>query len=77
MSIIWRIIGAVIIILGIIGMKKERIGRFWSIIDLSLVPFVWQLDLLFCGYLSSSRPTNSPVTQVPSTLVVATKVSFW
>jgi len=41
MSIIWRIIGAMSIILGIIGKKKEIpesiIGRFWSIIDLSLV----------------------------------------
>ena len=41
MSIIWRIIGAVSIILGIIGKKKKEIpesiiGRFWSIIDLSL-----------------------------------------
>ena len=40
-SIIWRIIGAVSIILGIIGKKKKEIpesiiGRFWSIIDLSL-----------------------------------------
>ena len=42
MNIIWRIIGAVSIILGIIGKKKKEIpesitGRFWSIIDLSLL----------------------------------------
>ena len=41
MSIIWRIIGAVSIILGIIGKKKKEIpesiiGRFWSIIDLKI-----------------------------------------
>ena len=40
MSIIWRIIRAVSIILGIIGKKKipeSIMGRFWSIIDLSLL----------------------------------------
>ena len=42
MSIIWRIIGVVSIILGIIGKIRRKeisesiIGRFWSIIDLSL-----------------------------------------
>ena len=42
MRIVWRIIGAVSIILGIIGKEikkfhaESKVGRFWSIIDLSL-----------------------------------------
>ena len=49
MSIIWRIIGAVNIILGIIGKKKEiSERRFWSIIDLA-----WDRNFIKFKLLSS------------------------
>jgi len=66
MSIIWRIIGAVSLILGIIGKKKKEeipesiTGRFWSIIDLSLYT---HLNVNLCSRLLLLLP----VSYVPDT----------